>query len=375
MKKTLAALIIGAFAASAANAAVIYNNEGTKVEVDGSLRFILEKTNKGGHFETKNPTTGITTAEGKTHTHSGLRNTGSRFGIRAKHELDNGYYALGRLEVRLDGKSANTDGFGDLYTKRAYIGLGHKEFGELTFGRQVTIADDLSIAEDKEYGIIDKDDYIPTAGNSVIRYDYKGIENLQLGASYQFANTRDNNNEVKSDSYYTNGELNKASIANAFQVGAIYNGKLDEQQDFILKFGYGRTTYKSPSQYKHNKDGFLASLGYNYSAFLVSVDGGYSKEKIDNARINKFFVSPGFQYEVTKESTIYGNYKYEQTKQDQDKQKTNGFLLGTSYKIHKQVLVYLEGKYQVTKDYKNGTYVKDSKVKDKAIGVGMRVYF
>ena len=43
MKKTLAALIIGAFAASAANAAVIYNNEGTKVELNGSLRLIMEK--------------------------------------------------------------------------------------------------------------------------------------------------------------------------------------------------------------------------------------------------------------------------------------------------------------------------------------------
>ena len=48
MKKTLAALIIGAFAASAANAAVIYNNEGTKVELNGSLRINLEKSNKDG---------------------------------------------------------------------------------------------------------------------------------------------------------------------------------------------------------------------------------------------------------------------------------------------------------------------------------------
>ena len=48
MKKTLAALIIGAFAASAANAAVIYNNEGTKVELNGSLRINLEKSNQDG---------------------------------------------------------------------------------------------------------------------------------------------------------------------------------------------------------------------------------------------------------------------------------------------------------------------------------------
>jgi len=35
MKKTLAALIVSAFAASAANAAVVYDNEGTKVELNG----------------------------------------------------------------------------------------------------------------------------------------------------------------------------------------------------------------------------------------------------------------------------------------------------------------------------------------------------
>lgn len=45
MKKTLAALIVSAVAASAANATVIYDNEGTKVELNGSLRLILEKAN------------------------------------------------------------------------------------------------------------------------------------------------------------------------------------------------------------------------------------------------------------------------------------------------------------------------------------------
>lgn len=46
MKKTLAALIVTAFAASAANAAVVYDNEGTKVELNGSLRLIMEKADK-----------------------------------------------------------------------------------------------------------------------------------------------------------------------------------------------------------------------------------------------------------------------------------------------------------------------------------------
>lgn len=45
MKKTLAALIVGAFAASAANAAVVYNNEGTNVELGGRLSVIAEQSN------------------------------------------------------------------------------------------------------------------------------------------------------------------------------------------------------------------------------------------------------------------------------------------------------------------------------------------
>ena len=54
MKKTLAALIIGAFAASAANAAVVYDNEGTKVEIGGSIRVQLEKTNKLNEYSVVN---------------------------------------------------------------------------------------------------------------------------------------------------------------------------------------------------------------------------------------------------------------------------------------------------------------------------------
>ena len=98
MKKTLAALIIGAFAASAANAAVVYNNEGTKVEVDGSIRLILQKTNK----------------DGAGHTHSGLKNDGSRFGFTVNHQLNDGYYALGRIETRLKGDAKGDDEFGNV---------------------------------------------------------------------------------------------------------------------------------------------------------------------------------------------------------------------------------------------------------------------
>ena len=347
MKKTLAALIVTAFAASAANAAVVYDNEGTKVELNGSLRLIMEKADKKEY-----------TAAGQStkKANSALRNAGSRFGITVKHNLDNDFYALGRLEFRFDDTTSR-DKFGRLYAKRAYVGLGSKATGDITFGRQLTIADDLSQAVDYEYGFIPKSEYIPTAGTGVVRYDYKGIEGLQLSANYNFGQTNDEK-----------GNPLKPGIKNAYAVGALYTvGDLD------ARFAYGHTNFETGASYAHRLDGVLASLGYKFGDFTLTGDFGYGHEKLDDAKVNKFYVSPGFAYQVVPASKVYGNYLYERAKGESDKVKTHGFLLGADYKLHKQVVLFVEGKYVTAKKYTNDAY--DGKVKDRAIGVGMRVFF
>ena len=60
MKKTLAALSLLHFAASAANAAVVYDNEGTKVELNGSLRVIMEKADKKEYDAANHSTKNLT---------------------------------------------------------------------------------------------------------------------------------------------------------------------------------------------------------------------------------------------------------------------------------------------------------------------------
>ena len=347
MKKTLAALIVTAFAASAANAAVVYDNEGTKVELNGSLRLIMEKADKKEYDRA-----GKSTKK----TNSALRNAGSRFGITVKHNLDNDFYALGRLEFRFDDTTSR-DKFGRLYAKRAYVGLGSKATGDITFGRQLTIADDLSQAVDYEYGFIPKGEYIPTAGTGVVRYDYKGIEGLQLSANYNFGQKNDEK-----------GKALDPAIKNAYAVGALYTvGDLD------ARLAYGHTSFETPASYKHRLDGVLASLGYKFGDFTLTGDFGYAHEKLDDAKVNKFYVSPGFAYQVVPASKVYGNYLYERVKGESDKVKTHGFLLGADYKLHKQVVLFVEGKYVTAKKYTNDAY--DGKVKDRAIGVGMRVFF
>lgn len=347
MKKTLAALIVTAFAASAANAAVVYDNEGTKVELNGSLRLIMEKADKKVYNAANQSTKKANSA---------LRNAGSRFGITVKHNLDNDFYALGRLEFRFDDTDSR-DKFGRLYAKRAYVGLGSKATGDITFGRQVTIADELVQANDYEYGFIPKEEYIPKDGTGVVRYDYKGIEGLQLSANYNFGQK---NNEK--------GKALDPAIKNAFGFGALYTaGDLD------ARFAYGHTSFETDASYKHRVDGFLASLGYKFGDFTLTGDFAYGHEKFDDEKTNKFYVAPGFAYQVLPASKVYGNYLYERAKGESDKVKTHGFLLGADYKLHKQVVLFVEGKYVTAKKYTNDAY--DGKVKDRAIGVGMRVFF
>ena len=347
MKKTLAALIVSAFAASAANAAVVYDNEGTKVELGGSLRLIMEKADKKVYDAANHSTKKANSA---------LRNAGSRFGVKVKHNLDNDFYALGNLELRFDD-TASRDKFGGAYAKRAYVGLGSQSVGEIKFGRQLTIADDLSQANDYEYGFIPKGDYIPTSGTGVVRYDYKGIEGLQLSANYNFGQKNDEK-----------GKALDPAIKNAFALGALYTaGDLD------ARFAYGHTNLETNATYKHRVDGFLASLGYKFGDFTLTGDFGYAHAKKNDDKTNKFYVSPGFAYQVTPMSQVYGNYLYERVKGESDKDKTHAFLLGADYKLHKQVVLFVEGKYVTTKEYVNDSY--DGKVKDRAIGVGMRVFF
>ena len=86
-------------------------------------------------------------------------------------------------------------------------------------------------------------------------------------------------------------------------------------------------------------------------------------------------MSPGFKYQFVPTSSVYGNYLYERVKvKDGEKDKTHGVLLGVDYKFHKQVVAFVEGKYVRTKSYDaNGDFTE--KARDKAIGVGMRVFW
>lgn len=372
MKKTLAALIVGAFAASAANAVVVYNNEGTKVELGGRLSVIAEQS--------------TSTEDDQKQQHGTLRNQGSRFHIKATHNLGDGFYAQGYLETRFvsDYTKEKADHFADIATKYAYVTLGNNTFGEVKLGRAKTIADEITTAEDKEYGLLNSKKYIPTNGNT-IGYTFNGIDGLVLGANYLLAQERDV--QTVPGVGTKAGEVTVGEISNGVQVGAKYDAN-----NIIVGIAYGHTNYKDSDNknqsnnytYQGKKEevnGALASLGYRFSdlGLLVSLDSGYAKTKNYKAKHQKsYFVSPGFQYELMEDTNLYGNFKYEHNSVDQGKkEREQAVLFGIDHKLHKQVLTYIEGAYARTRTTENaggkGSKVKTEK--EKSVGVGLRVYF
>lgn len=375
MKKTLAALIVGAFAASAANAAVVYNNEGTKVELGGRLSVIAEQSTN--------------TLDDQKQQHGALRNQGSRFHIKATHNFGDGFYAQGYLETRLvtDGTKHSADHFGDITTKYAYVTLGNKALGEVKLGRAKTIADGITSAEDKEYGVLNNSKYIPTNGNTV-GYTFKGIDGLVLGANYLLAQGRNTAGFVTPPV----GEVLSQTISNGVQVGAKYDAN-----NIVAAIAFGRTNYRenmnvtafSPGK-KQQVEGVVSTLGYHFSdlGLLVSLDSGYAKTKYHKAKAKakatttttpaydekRSFVSPGFQYELMEDTNVYGNFKYERTSVNQGKNtREQAVLFGVDHKLHKQVLTYIEGAYARTKTNDKGKAEKTEK--EKSVGVGLRVYF
>ncbi len=365
MKKTLAALIVGAFAASAANAAVVYNNEGTNVELGGRLSVIAEQSNS--------------TRKDQKQQHGELRNAGSRLHIKATHNFGDGFYAQGYLETRLvsSGYESSSDNFGIIITKYAYVTLGNKGFGEVKLGRAKTISDGITSAEDKEYGVLENKEYIPKDGNSV-GYTFKGIDGLVLGANYLLAQER---------VAYSGGagapkpgEVSPQKISNGVQVGAKYDAN-----NIIAGIAYGRTNYREDitvalmdnSGKKQQVNGALSTLGYHFSdlGLLVSLDSGYAKTKnYKDKHEKRYFVSPGFQYELMEDTNVYGNFKYERNSVDQgEKAREQAVLFGVDHKLHKQVLTYIEGAYARTRTAEKSKGVKTEK--EKSVGVGLRVYF
>ena len=350
MKKTVIALAIAAFAATgAANAATVYNQDGTKVELGGSARIFLGKLGKDQRGD--------------------LVNDGSRIKINATHTLDNGLSAFVGYETRFkDKQKENQEGsgttFGNIVTNKLFVGFGFENVGKLSFGRQATTADD--VLGDGLYYRSGANNILTTSADKSIKFRSADFEGFSFGADYLFGNP---------EKYTTND-----SYKNGVGVTAFYNYDFEKNHNIEFAAGYTFDRYDLNSSLASRKEhNWLLSSHYRLDAFKFAVAYGqhtkketgvahdtkgkyiFLESKYDLADVAGIPSTLGLQWER------YGEKDY--NGQDQGKSIKNQYIAMADYKLSKNVVPYV----QYTRATEKDNY--GQRTNENIYGAGLRVHF
>jgi len=352
MKKTVIALAIAAFAATgAANAATVYNQDGTKVELGGSARIFLGKLGKDQRGD--------------------LVNDGSRIKINATHTLDNGLSAFVGYETRFkeSQESQNQEegadsSFGNITTNKLFVGFGFENVGKLSFGRQATTADD--VLGDSLYYRSGKYNPLTTGADKSVKFRSADFEGFSFGADYLFGNP---------EKYTTND-----SYKNGVGVTAFYNYDFEKNHNIEFAAGYTFDRYDLNSSLASRKEhNWLLSSHYRLDAFKFAVAYGqhtkketgvahdtkgkyiFLESKYDLADVAGIPSTLGLQWERYSEKDYNG--------QDQGKSIKNQYIAMADYKLSKNVVPYVQYTRATTK-YENG-----HRTSENIYGAGLRVHF
>lgn len=378
MKKTLLALSVAAFAANSASALTIVDSQetGTKVDFTGSLRLmwrsISDRSTTANHVVTRD------------HVNHAISNNGSRFGFKITQDLAEGFYALGRVEWRSRGAdtlgvSSSQHNFDHIYVRQLYAGIGHKQLGELTYGNQTTITDEvkqtdlpntLSLSE----GLLDY------AARRSVQYVYNGVEGLRIGGYYAGSSKRNDANRDLAQ-----------KRDNEYGAGATYRWQLADNQSVKFGAGFTRENYKANAALpEFNRVAYAFGTAYTFGATTLGLDlerrNTEDQYVIGNERVEKEVRTVLF-HRLTDQWNAYGMYAHKRNKLNAvngvtSESRKNQFMIGTEHAIAKETLAqyklrakaFLEWQTTRTKHYTNGVQT-GNKSRNNTTVAGFRVYW
>ncbi len=339
MKKTIVALAVAAVAATSANAATVYNQDGTKVDVNGSVRLLLkkEKDERGD-----------------------LVDNGSRVSFKASHDLGEGLSALAYAELRFSTKVKKTVKEGqvertyeverignDVHVKRLYAGFAYEGLGTLTFGNQLTIGDDVGVSDYTYFlGGINN---LLSSGEKAINFKSAEFNGFTFGGAYVFS--ADADKQAPRD-------------GRGFVVAGLYNRKMGDV-GFALEAGYSQKYVTVAKQEKEKA--FMVGTELSYAGLALGVD--YAQSKVTNVDGKKRALEVGLNYDINDKAKVYTDFIWAKEGPKGATTRDRSIILGAGYKLHKQVETFVEGSWGREKDA-NGVTTKDN-----VVGVGLRVHF
>lgn len=284
MKKTILASAI--LLAGAANAAEIYNNEGTSVSLNGSFRGVIAIEDKDNvEFE----------------------DAGSRFDIAATKELEDGVKAYGKLEVKRYGSAKPAKGQSEdgLYFNKSYVGLSHGAYGALELGKQYGLNDalyfyDISWAHGNAY--LEDNDTLGNDSNDQLKYT-KAFGDLKVVASF-----------MDQDTYAFGGLYEAAGLA----LGATYNIANDNGTD------------------KDDNSNYVLAASYTVDALYVG--GQFTVSDVADEDITSYGIAASYSMG---QATLYTTF--DSTEYDDDSSEDNTEIVaGASYTLAKGVITFAE---------------------------------
>lgn len=339
MKKTLVALAVTAIAASA-NAATVYEKDGSRIDVEGSFRIFLGKDSKEQRTD--------------------LKNDGSRVWVKANQEIGNGLSALGAVEFRFDRDATDNNTFGNPSANQLFAGFAHKDVGTVTFGRQDTNLDAVQLS-DFTYRE-GKNNLTQAYAAKSVKFTSAEFHGLTVGADYIFGNAKKNDATP--------------ALKYGYGFSAFYTRELAKDVTFNFAAGYEQTRFDDADALttttgtKGNAWRTAAQIVFGKAA--LGVEFGRNVEKANGQAGRDRFILVGAKYQVIEPSAVYFQYQNNQEKAANSAKETkNKYILGVDYKLHSNVVVFVEGYRSLEKKH-TAPVVKSN---DTGYGVGLRVLF
>jgi len=357
MKKTVIALAIAALAAAGtSSAATVYNQDGTKVELGGSMRIFLGKLGENQR--------------------GNLVNDGSRINIKASQALENGLSAFAGYELRferdaLKNKQNAENDFGDPTTRKLFVGFGFENVGKLSFGRQSTTADDV-VGDSLYYDSGALNPLITRADKSV-KFSSAEFGGFSFGVDYLFGNAQ---------KYTTNNRYKSG-----YQVGAFYNYEIADNHKFDAAAVYTVDQFDTQTSSETDQKNHTWVLATHYQLQDLKLGAAYgqgvNKYRTQDDKNKSKYIFLEAKYDLnglTGIPTTFGlqwerlSKKYDTDAtapkaQDDGKTIKNHYIAVVDYKFNKYVVPYVQYTRATEKDNLG------QRTNENIYGAGLRVHF
>lgn len=311
MKKTILAIAIPALFASAANAAVIYDKDGTQVGITGNLRsqFVSDHDSDAEDLAGR-----------------------ARIGLGAKVALNDTWSGLAKGEWELtSNKSGETSADKDITSREVYVGLDGSQYGMIRFGQLDTVFNDVINKADianENSGLASVYD---GRQEGQVRYDgqWNGVS---FGASYITAND-------KYDADSNNGQNFKGDLDSGFAAKLGYEAPFGlaliaglEQKEF-------NDTAKNIENIDSKKDW---GLGASYTLEGLYLGASYSDSKVKDFAGNEektrgYELAASYNVDAWTPYVVYNNADNKDTNE-----RAIYTTLGLTYNFTSNFLAYSE---------------------------------